>query len=64
MIKPLPPINYTALIIHSFKEIDSKEKHRQMISFENKRLKEMDDYEKELYFIKKSNGFKRAKVIY
>jgi hypothetical protein len=63
MIKPLPPINYPALIIHSFKEVDYKQKHIPMISFNNKRLDEMDDYEKELYTIKKSNGFKRAKNV-
>ena len=63
MIKPLPPINYPALIVHSFKEVDCKEKHIPMISFDNKRLDEMDDYEKELFSIKKSYGFKRAKFV-
>ncbi len=63
MIKPLPPINYPALIVHSFKEVDCKEKHIPMISFDNKRLDEMDDYEKELFSIKKSYGIKRAKFV-
>ena len=63
MVKPLPPINYPALIIHSFKEVDNKTKHKPAISYDNKKPKEMDEYEKELYIIKKSNGFKRVKII-
>ena len=60
MIKPLPPINYPALVIHSFKEVEDKEKHKLTKSYENKKLKEMDDYEKELFNIKKSNGYKKV----
>lgn len=62
MIKPLPPINFPALVIHSFKEIDDKNMHIYK-PFENKKLKDMDEYERELYNIKTSNNFKRAKTI-
>ena len=63
MIKPLPPINFPALVIHSFKEVDDREKHKKSISFENKKIKEMDEYEKELYDIKKSNVFKKSRYV-
>ena len=63
MVKPLPPINFPALVIHSFKEVDDREKHRKSISFENKKIKEMDEYEKELYDIKKSYAFKKSKYL-
>ena len=63
MIKPLPPINYPALVVHSFKEVDDREKHKPIISYENKKLKDMDEYEKELFIIKKSNKFKKAKNV-
>ena len=49
LVKPLPPINYRALITHCFKKDDDKKN-------------EMDEYEKELYYIKKSNTFKREKT--
>ena len=62
MVKPLPPINYPALIIHSFKEVDDRKMHKTKISLENKKYKDMDDYEKELYNIRKSNSFKRVKI--
>ena len=63
MIKPLPPINYPALVIHSFKEVDNTGKYKKSISFEKKKIKEMDEYEKELYEIKKSNAFKKTKYV-
>ena len=63
MIKPLPPINFPALVVHSFKEVDDKIRHRATLSYENKKLKDMDEYEKELYQIHKSNFFKRAKIV-
>ena len=63
MIKPLPPINFPALVVHSFKEVDDKVRHRATLSYENKKLKDMDEYEKELYQIQKSNYFKRAKIV-
>ena len=62
LVKPLPPINYPALIIHSFKEVEERKKHISRISLENKKLKDMDDYEKELYNIRKNNAFKRLKI--
>ena len=49
LVKPLPPINYRALVTHCFKRDDDKKK-------------DMDEYEKELYYIKKSNKFKREKT--
>jgi hypothetical protein len=63
MVKPLPPINYPALILHSFKELENKRRNIFKISFEDKKLEDMDDYEKEIYQIKKSNLFKREKVV-
>ena len=64
MVKPLPPINYPALILHSCNE-DKKDrrKNKSKMNFDNKKFKELDDYEKELYEIKKSNEFKRAKIV-
>ena len=57
MIKPLPPINYPALVMHSFKEVENKKKYG------TKKFKDMDEYEKELYEIKQSNTFKKGKVL-
>jgi len=64
MVKPLPPINYPALILHSCNE-DKKDrrKNKSKMNFDNKKFKELDAYEKELYEIKKSNEFKRAKIV-
>ena len=53
MIKPLPPINYPALIMHSFKEGEDR-KNISRVPFDYKKYKDMDDYEKELYGIKKA----------
>ena len=63
MIKRLLPINFPALVKHSFKEVENRKKHRKSISFENKKIKEMDEYEKELYDIKKSNAFRKVKYV-
>ena len=62
MVKPLPPINYPALIIHSFKEVEDKRRNKSKIPLEDKKLKDMDEYEKELFHIKKGNSFKRVKI--
>lgn len=62
LVKPLPPIDYPALIVHSFKEVEDRKRHIQKKSLEDKNYKDMDDYEKELYKIRKSNAFKRVKV--
>ena len=59
LVKPLPPINYRALVTHCFKG-DGKKK--QEISVDNKGFKNMDEYEKELYMIKKNNTFRREKT--
>ena len=63
LVKPLPPINYPALILHSFKEAEDRKKRISKLTFEDKKYTDLDDYEKELYKIKKSNLFKREKVI-
>jgi hypothetical protein len=64
MVRPLPPINYAALILHSCNEDNKlRRKLKSKKNFENKKLKEMDDYEKELYEIKKSNELKREKFV-
>ena len=62
LVKPLPPINYPALIMHSFKEVEEGKKHLSKLSLDDKKFKDMDDYEKEMYKIKKSNVFKRVKI--
>jgi len=59
LVKPLPPINYRALVTHCFKGDDKK---KQDISVDKKGFKNMDEYEKELYMIKKNNTFKREKM--
>ena len=51
MIKPLPPINFPLLIIHSLKENENKEKKQ----IENKRYAEMGEYQKEINKIKRSS---------
>ena len=61
MIKPLPPINYPALILHSFKEVDDKEKHLGSL-YRSKKVKDMDEYEKELYEIKKNSTKKKTRL--
>ena len=63
MVKPLPPINYTALILHSCNEQEKdRRRNKSKTSVNFKKFKDMDEYEKELYTIKKSNVFKRARV--
>ena len=63
LVKPLPPINYRALVMHSFKEAEDTKRHISKMSFKSKKPQDMDDYEKELYTIKINNIFKRAKII-
>ena len=66
-VKPLPPINYPALITHSCLQSERKEKYKKSLGISNyqKKLNEMDDYEKELYCIKlskhKKNDFNNEK---
>ena len=62
LVKPLPPINYPALVIHSFKEVENKRKHIGNLYNEGKKFDNMDEYEKELYEIKNSNNKKRVKI--
>lgn len=63
LVKPLPPINYRALVMHSFKEAEDTKRHISKMPFKSKKPQDMDDYEKELYTIKINNMFKRAKII-
>ena len=58
LVKPLPPINYRALVTHCFKNQDEKKEQH---SFE-KGYKKMDEYEKELYIIKKKFTYKKEKT--
>ena len=48
--KPLPPINFQTLISHSLNE--KKTKKRKGFIQRNKKFKDMDEYEKEMYKIK------------
>ena len=48
--KPLPPINFKALIHHSIDE--NKEKKQFGIKIHSKKFSQMDEYEKEMYMIK------------
>ena len=57
VVKPLPPVNFPALIIHTLKENEEDKKTNN-----NKRYSEMDDYEKELYKIKETD--KKNKILY
>lgn len=61
LVKPLPPINYRALVTHCFKGSDDRKKLEQN-SLDMKGNKNMDEYEKELYLIKKNFTFKREKT--
>ena len=58
LVKPLPPINYHALVTHCFKEKNDKKNQKE----KSKENKKMDEYEKELSLIKKSYGFKIQKT--
>ena len=51
-IKPLPPINFRALVNHSLDE--KKRKKRFGLWTFDKKINEMDEYEKEMYMIKTS----------
>ena len=48
--KPLPPINFKALVHHSLDE--NKEKKKFGLKLQNKKFSQMDEYEKEMYLIK------------
>lgn len=62
LVKPLPPINYPALVLHSFKEVENKRKHIGNLYNSGKNFDNMDEYEKEMYEIKNSNNKKRVKI--
>lgn len=62
LVKPLPPINYPALVIHSFKEVETKRKYFGNLYNESKKFNNMDEYEKEMYEIKNSKNKKRVKI--
>ena len=48
--KPLPPINFKALVHHSLDENNTKKKFG--IRAQNKKFSQMDEYEKEMFMIK------------
>ena len=48
--KPLPPINFKALVHHSMEESNAKKKYG--LRVQSKKFSQMDEYEKELYKIK------------
>ena len=48
--KPLPPINFKALVHHSLDENNEKKKFG--LKLQNKKFSQMDEYEKEMYLIK------------
>lgn len=52
-VKPLPPINFISLINHSLNK-NKKTKNRGFLP-RNKKYQDMDEYEKELYNIKKNS---------
>ena len=62
LVKPLPPINYKALVNHCFKNESEKKKITYETQNKDKPYKNMDEYEKELYKIKKSSTFKKEKM--
>ena len=62
LVKPLPPINYHSLVTHCFKEEKTEKKKQNEKSKEKKVYKKLDEYEKELLKIRKSNKFKREKT--
>ena len=62
LVKPLPPINYPALVIHSFKEVENRRKHIGNLYNRSKNYDNMDEYEKEMYEIKNSSNKKRVKI--
>ena len=63
LVKPLPPINYRALVTHCFKGTEEAKKNNTDIkSVDKKKFRDMDEYEKELYNIRKNNKFKREKT--
>ena len=60
-VKPLPPINYPALITHSCLQSERKGKTKKSFGlFSQKKFNEMDDYEKELYGINLSKHKKNT----
>ena len=60
MSKPLPPMNFRALVMHSICEKKSNFKKGERES-ENKNYDDMDDFEKEMYNIKKRKRIKKNK---
>lgn len=62
-VKPLPPINFPALVSHSIDEDRNISKLSFFSSKKKKKFEEMDEYEKEMFDIKKGNNFKKRKVV-
>ena len=53
IIKPLPPVNFPALLIYSFKEVEGKENHRTILSYEKKKLRDMVNMKRNYTKLKK-----------
>ena len=62
MSKPLPPMNFPALVLHSINEKKNNFTKGKWEN-ENKNFSDMDDFEKEMYNIKKGKGFKKNKIL-
>ncbi len=58
--KPLPPINFKALVRHSLDENDRKKKWGYRA--QSKKFSEMDEYEKEMYLIKTNSRHEKMNV--
>ena len=59
--KPLPPINFKALVHHSLDE-DINRKKRFGFRMPKKKFSEMDEYEKEMYLIKTSRRHEKLNI--
>lgn len=60
LTKPLPPINYKALVLHSVDEVAKKNKKKVYgINLKEKKLSDMDEYEKEMYMIRINGRHKK-----
>ena len=58
--KPLPPINFKALVLHSMNESHAKKQFG--LKLQNKKFNQMDDYEKEMYKIKTNSRHEKMNV--
>ena len=59
--KPLPPINFRALVYHSLDESNNKKK-KSGFRIKNKKFSQMDEYEKELFLIKTNTRHEKFNI--